>query len=89
MPRAEDGDDYFGNVDFAISPNGHDWEEFSEGFQYYEQPIVQDIFPKTGPAQGIGIINFYGDKFRSDSPLLELGCKIGNSVGQAVYVSKN
>lgn len=46
-----------------------------------------DIYPRNGPAQGIGIINFYGTGFRSDFPLAELGCKIGNSEGQAILVS--
>jgi len=88
MPRAQSGDDFWGTVEFAVSANGHDWHEFDGGFQYYEQIIVSDIFPKTGPSQGIGIVNFYGKNFRKDSPLLELGCRIGKSIGQAVYVSK-
>lgn len=86
MPRAPT-DDYFGNVEFAVTANGHDWHEFEGGFQYYEQIVVKDIYPKTGPAKGLGVINFYGDKFRSDFPLAELGCKVGNSVGQAVFIS--
>lgn len=89
MPKAQGGDSYFGNVDLAVSPNGRDWHNFEGGFQYYEQPTVEDIFPKNGPAHGIGIVNFYGSNFRADSPLLELGCKIGKSTGQAVFVNKN
>ena len=49
---------------------------------------MKDIFPRTGPAHGVGIINFYGDNFRSDYSLAKLGCKVGNSIGQAVFVSK-
>lgn len=60
MPAAEPGDAYFGNVDFAVTPNGHAWYPFDGGFQYYEQPVVEDIDPKTGPSTGVGIINFYG-----------------------------
>jgi hypothetical protein len=60
MPAAEAGDSYFGNVDFAVTPNGHAWYPFDGGFQYYEQPVVEDIDPKTGPSTGVGIINFYG-----------------------------
>ena len=46
-----------------------------------------DIYPRNGPAQGVGIINFYGSGFRSDFPLAKLGCKIGNTIGDAVLVS--
>jgi len=41
-----------------------------------------------GPSSGVGIINFYGQNFRADYPLAELGCKIGtNSTGKAYFVS--
>lgn len=37
IPPAEGGKDYYGNVDFAISPNGGaSWYPFDGGFQYYE-----------------------------------------------------
>jgi hypothetical protein len=41
-----------------------------------------------GPSEGFGIINFYGDNFRADYPLAELGCKIGSAKGKAFYVSE-
>jgi len=70
---AAGGPAYFGNVDFAVSPNGGaDWHIFGGGFQYYQQPVVMDISPKNGPAHGIGIVNFYGDYFRSDYKLADL-----------------
>lgn len=84
---AQGGDDYFGNVDLAVSINGVNWEYQDGGFQYYKNPTVLDIYPRNGPAQGIGIINFYGSGFRSDFPLAHLGCKIGDSTGEAVLVS--
>ena len=87
MPPAVDGPEYFGNVDFAVAANGETWKSFEGGFQYYKNPVVEDIYPRSGPAQGIGIINFYGSGFRADFPLAQLGCKIGNSVGSAVLVS--
>ena len=87
MPKAEGGDQYFGNVDLAVAPNGRDWTKFPGGFQYYPQPVVEDIFPKQGPAVGVGIINFYGDGFRDDYALEDLACKIGDSIGKAVYVT--
>lgn len=88
MPAAEDGPDYYGNVDFAITPNGMSWYPFDGGFQYYEQPTVEDIDPKMGPSDGVGIINFYGDNFRADYPLAELSCKVGTAKGKAFYVSE-
>jgi hypothetical protein len=87
MPAAEGGDSFFGNVDLAVTANGITWNTFDGGFQYYDQPIVEDIYPKTGPSSGIGIINFYGENFRADYPLAELGCKIGEATGKAYYVS--
>jgi len=35
MPRAQDGDSYFGNVDFKVAANGATWTTFTGGFQYY------------------------------------------------------
>ena len=35
MPKAQGGDKYFGNVPFAVAPNGKDWHNFLGGFQYY------------------------------------------------------
>jgi hypothetical protein len=35
MPAAEEGESYFGNVDFAVSANGITWNTFEGGFQYY------------------------------------------------------
>lgn len=32
MPPAEAGDTYFGNVDLAVTPNGHAWYPFDGGF---------------------------------------------------------
>jgi len=87
MPAAAGGDSYFGNVDFAVTANGITWNPFEGGFQYYEQPEVEDIDPKRGPSSGVGIINFYGAGFRADYPLAELGCKIGDAHGRAYYVS--
>ena len=35
----------------------------------------------------MGIINFYGEGFRSDYQLAQLSCKVGNSIGYAAFVS--
>jgi hypothetical protein len=93
MPPAVDGPNYFGNVNFKVSPNGgtrdEDWHTFNGGFQYYQQPIVEDIFPKQGPNIGTGVINFYGSGFRADFPLAKLGCRVGQRIGTAVFVSQS
>lgn len=33
------------------------------------------------------MINFYGDGFRDDYNLVDLACKIGDSIGKAVYMT--
>ncbi len=47
-----------------------------------------DIEPKTGPAHGIGVINFFGTEFRADYALADLECKVGNNIGVAVFVKE-
>ena len=90
MPPAGPGPDYFGNVPLEVSVNnGAEWIVYELGFQYYQQPIVADIWPKTGPAVGAGVINFYGENFRSDFSLAVLKCKIGESLGIAFFVTEN
>jgi hypothetical protein len=32
MPAAQAGEAYFGNVDFAVTPNGKEWHVFDGGF---------------------------------------------------------
>ena len=88
MRSAVEGKDFFGNVQIEVSVNGGaEWHQIPEGFQYYQQPVVQDIWPKRGPGHGIGVINFYGYNFRADYVTVDLKCKIGKSVGVAFYVS--
>jgi hypothetical protein len=45
------------------------------------------MFPHIGPSEGKGVINFYGQGFRDDYQLADIGCKIGNSVGKGKVVS--
>ena len=81
MPKASQGPKFFGNVPLKISINGINEHSFVGGFQYYEQPTIKSINPITGPAQGKGLINLYGDNFRDDYPLVDLSCRVGNSYG--------
>jgi len=85
MPKAKQGPNFFGNVDFAVIIDGN-WHKFTGGFQYYEQIIIEDIYPKIGPSEGRGIIKFYGSNFREDFLLAEIGCKIGDAVGKGRVV---
>ncbi|MBK8156598.1 MAG: IPT/TIG domain-containing protein [Streptococcus sp.] len=45
IPKARLGPSFFGNVPFEVSINGDDWHSFPGGFQYYEQPLVEKIYP--------------------------------------------
>lgn len=89
MPKSKNGPKFFGNVRLEVTINSIDYHVFQGGFQYYEQPMIKSINPITGPAQGEGIINFYGENFREDFPLVELGCKVGASIGEAKYINEN
>jgi hypothetical protein len=89
MPAADEGDEFTGiaNVDFSVTANGISWNPFEGGFWYYVQPTVLDIDPKSGPSSGVGIINFFGEGFKT-FPLAALGCKIGDSEGKAFIESE-
>lgn len=47
------------------------------------------MFPKIGPSEGKGIINFYGRGFRDDYDLSDIGCKIGDSIGKGKVITAN
>ena len=89
MPKSKNGPKFFGNVRLEVTINSIDYHVFNGGFQYYEQPTIKSINPITGPATGNGIINFYGDNFRDDFPLAELGCRIGPAVGKAKVLNEH
>lgn len=82
MVKNKNGPEYFGAVDFAIIIDGN-WHKFTGGFQYYEQIILDDMTPHTGPSEGRGVIYFYGRNFRQDFSLEDVSCKIGDSIGKA------
>ena len=89
IPKSTYGDDFFGNVPLEVTVNGLDYHKMEGGFQYYPQVIVHDIFPKTGPAKGNGIINFYGEKFRDDFPLARPSCRFGEYYGVGQVINEN
>lgn len=76
-----------GSVKFGISFDGS-WTDFGNFF-YYTQIELDDIYPRYGPADGHGIITLYGAKFRDDFPNAELGCKIGENIGQGQLIDQN
>jgi len=88
MPRAQKGRNFTGKVDFGITLNGIDEKVFSGGFYYYNQPTVTDIFPRSGPSKGRGLVKVFGSGFRNDFPGVNLGCKIGDSYGEGQFVSQ-
>jgi hypothetical protein len=87
MKASTKGDSSFESVELSVTINGKDWHDFRQGFQYYEQPVVEDIYPKTGPNIGKAIINFYGRNFRSDFKQAQLACKVGPGYGVAEVLS--
>lgn len=76
-----------GNVKFGVSIDGS-WTDFGN-FYYYEQISLNDITPRIGPAEGEGIIYFYGAKFRDNFANVEIGCKIGDSIGSGQMVDSS
>lgn len=86
MVPAKGGPTWFGTVDLAVVIDGN-WHKFAGGFTYYEQPELDDMYPRIGPAEGKGIVYFYGAKFRDDFENADVGCKIGDSIGKGKVVN--
>ena len=53
-----------GNVKFGVMVDGS-WTDFGN-FHYYKQITVNDMNPKVGPAEGEGLIYFYGQDFHDN-----------------------
>lgn len=87
MTECIHGRNYTGAVDFGVSLNGIDWKEFPNGFYYYIQPNVTDIFPQYGPSQGKAAVKVFGQGFRSDFPGANPGCKVGKYFGKGRVIS--
>lgn len=75
-----------GSVKFSIKVEGN-WVQFGD-FYYYDQITVNTLTPHNGPAEGRGIIHFFGTGFRDDFTGAELGCKVGESIGSATMVNE-
>jgi IPT/TIG domain len=48
--------------------------------------VIEDMYPKIGPAEGHGVIQFYGSGFREDFQLADIGCKVGEAIGKGKVV---
>jgi IPT/TIG domain len=61
---------------FETSMNGVDWTTSGLTFQYYEEPILNDVFPDGGDSRGGTDVYFLGARFTNitDRPL-EFNCK--------------
>jgi hypothetical protein len=73
-----------GGVKFGMSMDGS-WTDFGI-FYYYEQIELEDVQPTYGPNLGNGLIYLYGSNFRNDFIGVEIGCKIGEAIGQGELV---
>jgi len=89
MPQAANSLNFTGKVDFGISLNGIDKKVYGGGFYYYNQPSVDDIYPRTGPFKGKALIKVFGQGFKNNFAGAVLGCKIGTSYGTGVLINKN
>lgn len=82
------GPGFTGKVDFEVSANGVDFKKFEKGFQFYEQPTVSEIEPKSGPSTGNSLLTIYGGPFKN----LDYGnptCALSNYISPAKIVDIN
>lgn len=68
-----------GYVQFGLNFDGT-WNDFGQ-FYYYTQITFGEITPTYGPNMGEGEILFTGELFREDFKGVEIGCKLGDSIG--------
>lgn len=66
-------------VKFGLDFDGN-YNDFGD-FYYYLQISFDNVTPLFGPNEGEGEIMFTGDNFREDFKGVEIGCKLGESIG--------
>lgn len=76
-----------GPVKFALKFAGN-WNEFGN-FYYYNQISFETMTPNFGPSEGEGEIKMTGDNFRNDFHGVEIGCKVGESIGKGIMTDEN
>lgn len=89
MNQAKKGQNYTGLVDIGIILNGIDMNTITEGFYYYNQPIIKNIYPKFGPSKGKGVVKVFGENFKDDFKNANPACKIGNIRGRSRIINMN
>ena len=78
---------YTGYVDMEMYLNGIDKVEYKDGFFYYHQPVLESVYPKTGPSTGKTIFHVFGKDFRDDFRGAKTVCKVGGCIGEGVVIS--
>lgn len=73
-----------GSVKFGVNFD-KSYSDFGN-FYYYKQISFTEMQPRYGPNEGKGIIYFSGENFRDDFPGAQLGCKLGDAVGDGWMV---
>lgn len=86
IPPATGGPTFVGNVPLEVTVNGIDYKKFPRGFQYYQQPTVEDVTPLSGPVNGGSSITVFGGPFRANFDLANLTCAIGDFSSPAIII---
>jgi len=86
VPPAKQGPAYDGHVDFYYTFDGRDWHRIYKGFTYYQQPEISEVIPPFLSTEG-GKLGVRGKYFLYEYYGTDLNCKIGDSLGYAVYVN--
>lgn len=73
-----------GYVSFGLMFDSN-FNDFGQ-FYYYDQIAFAEITPTFGPNIGEGEILFTGDNFREDFQGVEIGCKLGDAIGQGELI---
>jgi len=74
----------FTAVPFSILIDG---SKYNFGnFKYYRQITIDNVVPLIGPQEGRGAVYIEGKDFRDDFENAKLGCRIGNTLGQAQLI---
>jgi hypothetical protein len=78
---------FTGYVDMEIYLDGEHEIEFKDGFFYYQQPILESVYPKAGPSTGDTIFHVFGKDFRDDFRGAKTVCKVGGCTGEGEVIS--
>lgn len=81
------GSSFTGNVALDASVNGVDFQRFNRGFQYYTQPEVESVSPKSGPVTGGTVLTVVGGPFK-DFELSDLVCSVGDFITPGKVISE-